>query len=197
MKEFIHHKIQAISNLIDDYNDAQELYIKKSYELEPRFMNLLNSCKAFFESKGSNTEVSKILNIISLYETAKNGIHPFELKKVTVGKRDLKMMMIYHGLEKLYQELDFFYNKEIQKIEEAEELLSSLMISLVQAGSLSDNMLNQLTSIDKIQAFWEELIQKNDSIATINKRLKLKIIDEDIFIIIDKIISKIKNNEDK
>jgi hypothetical protein len=192
MKEFIHHKVQSVSILIDSYNSVQQLYVSRAFEFDDRFMELLSSCLDFFKSKGTNIQVSEILNIESMFETARKGIHPFELKKINTGRRELKMMIAYHGLEKLFNQLNVFYEKEYQKIEEAEEIISNLIISLYQSGVLDDNKINDLTSIEKIEILWMELLNLNGSISVIDKKLRLKIIPEDIYMIFEKIILKIK-----
>jgi hypothetical protein len=192
MKEFIHHKVQFISGLIDSYNGVQLLYVNRAFEFDEKFMELLNDCIDFFKSNGTNTQVSEVLNIVSMFETAKKGIHPFELKKVSTGRRELKMMIAYHGLEKLFRQLNFFYERENHKIEEGEEILSNLIISLCQSGVLDDNIINELTSYEKIKSFWHELLSQNGSISVIDKKLRLKLIPEDIYLIIDKLITKLQ-----
>lgn len=191
MQEFIHHKIQLFDNFLASYNDVQKLYIQGAYEFDDQFIELLNNCLDFFKSHGTNTQISKILNIISMFETAKRGIHPFKVEKVVTGRRELKMMIGYHGLEELYQLLNMIYDKELHKLEEAEEILSNLLISLHQSGYLDDNKIHDLQTIEKIKAFWQELLNRNGSISSINKKLRLKLIPEDIYLIIEKILIKL------
>jgi hypothetical protein len=191
MKEFIHHKVQLINNLIVSYNDVQMLYVGRAYEFDGRFIQLLGKCKEYFETYGTNIQVAEVLNITGMFETAGKGINPFELKKVSSGRRELKMMVAYHGLEKLLRLLNLFYEKESGKLEEAEEILSNLVLSLYQSGVLDNNKSSELTSVEKIEAFWKELLKLNGSITVIDKKLRLKVIPEDIYLILEKIISKI------
>lgn len=188
MQEFIHHKIQTIDNLMASYNDVQQLYIRSAYEFDDRFLGLLSSCLEFFKIHGTNTQVSEVLNIISMFETAKKGIHPFKLEKVNSGRRELKMMIAYHGIEKLHQLISITYETELHKLEEAEEILSNLILTLNQSGFLDDKRIRELQTIDQIKVFWLELLNVNGSISGINKKLRLKLIPEDIYLLIEKII---------
>jgi len=188
MQEFIHHKIQTIDNLMASYNDVQQLYIRSAYEFDDRFLELLSSCLEFFKIHGTNTQVSEVLNIISMFETSKKGIHPFKLEKVNSGRRELKMMIAYHGIEKLHQLISITYEKELHKLEEAEEILSNLIFTLNQSGFLDDKRIRELQTIDQIKVFWLELLNVNGSISGINKKLRLKLIPEDIYLLIEKII---------
>lgn len=175
MQEFIHHKIQIFDNFLAFYNDIQRLYIQGAYELDDRFLALLHNSLDFFKLQGTNTQVSKILNIISMFETAKRGIHPFKLEKVVTGRRELKIMIVYHGLEEWYQLISTIYDKELRKLEEAEEILSNLLLSLHKSGFLDDNKIHDLQTIDKIKAFWQDLLNRNGSISGINKKLQVNI----------------------
>jgi hypothetical protein len=188
MQEFIHNKINVIDNLIESYNDVQQLYIQNAFEFDNRFLELLNRCLEYFKTHGTNTQVSEVLNIVSMFETAIKGIHPYKLEKVSTGRRELRMMIAYHGLEKLHQLLSVIYENERHKLEEAEEILSNLLLSLHQSGFLDDNRIKDLRTIEKIKDFWQELLNRNGSISGINKKLRLKIIPEDIYLLIEKLI---------
>lgn len=190
MQEFIHHKIQTLDNLLATYLDVQYDFIRSGFEFDDRFTGLLNKCLDFYKSHGSNRQVSEILNIISMFETAKRGIDPFKLEKNSSGRRDLKMMAAYHGLEKLHQLVTADLEKETQKLDEAEEMLSNLLLSLYQSGYLNDNKIRELQSVEKIRAFWQELLNQNGSISLINKKLRLKLIPEDIYMVLEKILAK-------
>jgi hypothetical protein len=192
VQEFIHNNVQILDNLLASYNEVQQLYIQEVYEFDDKFLKLLNSCLDFFKSKGTNTQVSKILNILRMFETAKKGIHPFKLERVNIGRRDLKNIAGYYGLNELYQLTNSVYEKELLKLQEAEEILATLLLSLNQSGILNEEKICDLQSIVDIKKFWQDLLNRNGSISNINKKLRLTIIPEDIYIIIEKIIAKFK-----
>lgn len=192
MRPFIHHKVQALDELIGFHNQVRQLYIDRAFEFENNYKELLNACKTYLKSNGTNTQVGEILNLEGMYETANKGIDPIELKKVNTGRRSLKMMIANHGLNELLGLLKSSYDKEIDKIEKADELLSNTLLGLVQSGALNDNKINDLDSIPKIEIFWNDLKNLNESILLIDKKLKLKIIAEDIYLIIEKNLIKIK-----
>lgn len=192
MKPFIHHKVQAIDKLLGFHNQVRQLYIDKSFEFENNYKELLHDSKTFLKSNGTNEQIAQVLNLEGMFETANKGINPFELKKVNTGRRILKMMIANHGLSELLNLLKTFYEKEESKIEEASEMLSNTLLSLIQSGVLNNNKINDLNSIPKIELFWNNLKNQNESILLIDKKLKLKIINEDIYLILEKILNKIK-----
>lgn len=192
MQAFIHHKVQALDNLICSYNDVQQLYIERDFGFDDRFKALLDSCLTFCRSQGTSSQVSEILNVLSMFETASRGIDPFRLERVRTGRRELKMMVAYHGLEKLHQELILIHDKEFQKLKEAEQILSDLLLKLYQAGVLDDSAIQELNSVASIGVFWRQLLNQNGSIAAVDKQLRMKLIPEDIFLTIERILSKLR-----
>jgi hypothetical protein len=48
-----------------------------------------------------------------------------------------------------------------------------------------------MNSIPKIERFWTSLVEQNTTISGINKKLRLTIIPEDIYIILEKVFLKL------
>lgn len=192
MKQFIHHKIQKIDLLIEVYNKVRQLYVDRAFEFDNDYRQLLEDCKEFLKIFGTNSQVAEVLNLQSYFETSKKGINPYELIKTNTGRRNLVMMTANQGMNDLLNILNNYYDKEIAKIEEAEDILSNTLLGLIQSGGLSDTKIGELNSIQKIEVFWIELKSLNDSINLIDKKLKIKIISEDIYLIIEKILNKMQ-----
>lgn len=181
-----------IDGLIDSYNHIRQLHVDMAFEFDDQYRNLLKECKTFLKSNGTNTQVGEVLNLEGMFETAKKGINPYELKKVKTGRRSLSMMIANQGLNELFNILKEFYDKEKKKIEEAEELLSNTILGMFQSGSLNDEKIEALDSIPKIEAFWNKVKNRNDSVLLIDKKLRIKIISQDIFLIIEKILNRLR-----
>ena len=81
--------------------------------------------------------------------------------------------------------------KENKKLDDAEELISGVIVSLYQNGILNDEKLKEMNSVPKIESFWNSLVEQNAAISGINKKLRLSIIPEDIFIILEKVFLKL------
>lgn len=181
-----------IDGLIESHNNIRQLHIDRAFEFDDKYRTLLNECKTFLKSNGTNTQVAEVLNLEGMFETAKRGINPYELKKVNTGRRSLSMMIANQGLNELFNLLKEFYDKEKKKIEEAEELLSNTILGMFQSGAINDEKIKALDSIPKIEAFWNQIKNVNDSILLIDKKLRINIISQDIFLIIEKILDKIR-----
>lgn len=191
MQELIHHTTQILEFHLDQLNKVQEAYLAKSFDLDSRFDAFLHQLLDYFKTKGNTTYESEVLKIMNMIETVKRGFNPVKLESISSGKRNLLYGFSFNGIEMIHGFLTELLAKEQKKLDESEELLSGLMISLYQNNILDDAKIKELNSVIKIGQFWEQLLSQNTSIAGINKKLRLSLLSEDIYLIIEKIITKI------
>ena len=191
MQELVHHTIQKIQELLEHFNKAQELYLLKSFDFDGQFEAFLNELLEYLRSKGNTTYESEVLKVMNMISTVKRGFNPVQMEKITSAKREILWGFSFNAMETIHGFLMEMYAKEKKKLDEAEELLSGLMVSLYQNGILDDNKLKELNSVAKIEVFWTSLINQNTQISGINKKLRLTMISEDIFLILEKVLLKL------
>lgn len=191
MKEFIHNKVKVIDELFTEFNQVQGLYADRSFDFEYRFTVFLNKLSDYFKKSGDSAKESEVFRVINLFQTVKRGFNPSKLEKINSGKRELWWGFSYNGIESIDSLLQEIYRKETAKLEEGEEILNNLILSLYQQGFLTDQMLKDLDSVPKIEASWNLLLSQNGSVSVINKKLMTKLIAEDIYLLLEKIIAKI------
>lgn len=191
MQELIHYTVQKIKELLEHFNEVQALYLSKSFDFDARLEAFLNEVLEYFRTKGSTTHESEVLKIMSMVATVKRSFNPIKMEKITVGKRDLLWGFSFNGMESTYDILMEIYAKENKKLEDAEELISGIIVSLYQNGILDDEKLKEMDSVSKIESFWTSLVTQNTAISGINKKLRLTIIPEDIYLILEKVFQKL------
>lgn len=191
MQELVHHSKQTLEFHLDKLNKVQELYLSKSFDFDVHFDAFLNDLLDYFKAKGNTTYESEVLKIMSMISTMKRGFNPVKLEKVTFGKRDLVSGFSFNGIENIHGVLTDLLSKEQRKLDEAEELLSGLVVSMYQNGILDNTKIKDLNSIAKIETFWNQLLSQNTSIAGINIKLRLTLLSEDIYLIIERILTKL------
>jgi hypothetical protein len=193
MQEFIHNKVKVLDELFTEFNQVQRLYAEKSFEFESRFTVFLNKLSDYFKNRGDQAKESEVLRVTNMLHTVKRGFNPTNQEKVNTGRRELLWGFAYNGIENLNSLMQEIYGKETSKLEEGEELLSNLILNLIQQGFLTDQKLMELDTIPKIEAYWNSLLTQNGSITVIHKKLLMKLISEDIYLLLEKIIAKIKS----
>jgi hypothetical protein len=191
MQELVHHTIQKIEELLEHFNKVQELYLSKSFDFDGQFEVFLNEFLEYLKTKGNTTYESEVLKVMSMISTVKRGFNPVQMERISNGKRELIWGFSFNGMESIHGFLMEMYAKEKKKLDEAEELLSGLMISLYQNSVLDDDKVKDLNSVPKIEVFWSSLINHNTQISGINKKLRLSMISEDIFLLLEKVLLKL------
>lgn len=191
MQELIHFTVQKIKELLEQFNEVQSLYLSKSFDFDTRFDEFLNEVLEYFRTKGNTSYESEVLKIMNMIATVKRGFNPIKMEKIVSGRRELLGGFSFNGMESIYDILMEIYTKENKKLDEAEELISGIIVSLYQNGILDDEKLKDMNSVPKIESFWNSLVVQNAAISGINKKLRLSIIPEDIFIILEKVFLKL------
>ena len=191
MQELIHFTVQKIKELLEHFNDVQALYLSKSFDFDARLDVFLNEVLEYFRTKGNTSHESEVLKIMNMISTVKRGFNPIKMEKIMTGRRELLGGFSFNGMESMYGILMEIYAKENKKLDDAEELISGIIVSLYQNGILDDEKLKDMNSIPKIERFWTSLVEQNTTISGINKKLRLTIIPEDIYIILEKVFLKL------
>lgn len=191
MQELVHHSTQALELHLNKLNKVQALYLSKSFDFDSGFDDFLQELLEYFRAKGNTTCESEVLKILNMISTIKRGFNPVKMEKIDVGKRNLLYGFSFNGIENTHGIIIELLNKELKKIDEAEELISGLILSLYQSGILDDVKIKELNSVSKIEAFWNQLLNQNTTIAGINKKLRLTLLSEDIYLIIEKVLTRI------
>lgn len=191
MQELVHHSTQALELHLNKLNKVQALYLSKSFDFDSGFDDFLQELLEYFRAKGNTTCESEVLKILNMISTIKRGFNPVKMEKIDVGKRNLLYGFSFNGIENTHGIIIELLNKELKKIDEAEELISGLILSLYQNGILDDVKIKELNTVSKIEAFWNQLLNQNTTIAGINKKLRLTLLSEDIYLIIEKVLTRI------
>ncbi len=191
MQELIHNKVKTIAELIDTFNQAQKRYAERSYQFEEHFALFLNKLSGYFGSRGESARESEVLRIINMLQAVKRGFDPSKMERLRSGKRELLWGYFYVAIENVNVLLQEIYHKETAKLEEGDEILSNLILNLVQQEFLTNDMLRELDSISRIEVFWNTLLTRNGTLSVINRKLHLSMITEDIYLLIEQIVSRI------
>jgi len=189
MKFLVHYKKQILIDLIQKHSALNDLYIQRSFSLDTQLTILLQDSEKFFEQLGITIKASEISALRVYVETALKGINPQTLEKLKLNKRNNIWISTFHVLSELGILLrDSLYETEIQ-IQEASALIEQLVLSAIQSHLIDDNTLLKMKDLNQIKLLWEQLIQ-NEQILLIEKKLKLSVTQEDIFILLDKTFNK-------
>jgi len=128
------------------------------------------------------------------FQTALNGIDPVQLQKVKTERRALAATAAFYCLNEMHEILQTALQKVLDVLQNAEETLSQLMITALQNNLINDEIIETSSDIDQIQQLWKNLLT-NDQIKMFDKKLRLDILAQDIYLLISTIFEKFKNNK--
>jgi len=191
MKVFLHYKKQKIEQFIERWMHQNESYNQRAYDFDKSFVLLLADTKTFYKEIGETNKEAKISQLQIYFETALKGVDPLKLEKLKTGKRQNISISSFHCLTNMGNLLQDSLADIATKLQEAEETISQIILSGIQTKIIDDAMLQAINNIDKSKQLWTQLTQ-NEQISLIDKKLRLTMHQEDIPILVDGIITKIK-----
>lgn len=194
MQILIHFKKQELEKHMTSLIQLNEAYIKKSHALNESLINTLKEVEAYFKQIGSSTNESKVSQLHLYFQTALNGIDPVQLQKVKTGRRALVATAAFYCLNEMHEILQKALQKVLDVLQNTEETLSQLMITALQNNLINDETIETSNNIEQIQQLWENLLS-NDQIKMFDKKLRLEILAQDIYLLISTIFEKFKNDK--
>ena len=193
MQEFIHHKVEIYEDFLKDFNIIQILLSDRSFEFERRFEEFSQTLLSYFQTSGNTSVETEILKIVNSVFTVKKGFNPVKMEKIQTDRRAIYWGFAFSATESLFEILIDLLNKEKVKLEEGGELVSNLILMLIQNNILDDAKIAELNTITKVEIYWNQIVQQNESIANINKKLRMSLLAEDIYLLFEDNLSKINS----
>ncbi len=193
MQEFIHHKVKIYEDFLKDFNKIQILLSDRSFEFERRFEEFSQTLLSYFQTSGNTSVEAEILKIVNSVFTVKKGFNPVKMEKIQTDRRAIYWGFAFSATESLFEILIDLLNKEKVKLEEGGELVSNLILMLIQNNILDDAKIAELNTITKVEIYWNQIVQQNESIANINKKLRMSLLAEDIYLLFEDNLSKINS----
>lgn len=191
MQELIHRKVQLSEEFLKEFNEVQRLFRDRSYDFDSALNRLSDALLHYYHETGNTTAESEVLKVQNTLSLVRKGFNPVKMEKIQSGKRELFWGFAFSGLESLYSLLLEAYRAEQQKLDEGAELISGLFLSMYQNGVLTDQKIATLNTVEEIGLYWRTLAEQNTTIAGIYKKLRLTLIDEDIFLLTERIILRL------
>lgn len=197
MKILIHFKKQQLEKFLSLLVKVNEDYINKNFELKDNLKTLFDDIQTYYQQIGDSTNESNISQLKIYFETSLFGIDPVKLEKIKVGRRIIVNKSAFHCLSELNIILGESHQIAIGILKTSSEAISQIIFSAIQSKLLNNKDLISSDSIEKIEKLWKSLTS-NEQVALLDKRLKLEILPQDIYFILDDMFEKIRmeNNND-
>ena len=191
MSLVLHYKKHEVNQFIDKLIHLHHLYSQNSYELDTKLVEFIEGCQDFYKKAGASNDELVFNELLSYYNTAQKGVNPITFEKLKIGKRLNTQIAAFYCLNEAGDHLKISLAKIEHLLEETTETLSNLLLNVVQTGAMTDEQLLKVDNLEKCEALWNELI-KDKQINIIALKFKTKLHLQDIYILLDIIITKMK-----
>ncbi len=194
MQVLVHYKKQQLEKFISALVELNELDISKSYDLSKSLADNMNTAQNYFQQIGDSTNESTLSQLKIYLETALSGIDPIKLEKVKIGRRANITIAAFHCLTELNNVFRSSLITVNETLTKSTETLNQLVLSALQAKLITEKDLIESDSIEKITIVWQNLTT-NEQIRLVEKKLKMELLPQDIYLLVDQIFEKIKNQK--
>ena len=191
MVVFAHFKQKSLKSFADKLILFNDDYKNRSYDFEFNIKEFFKEMQDYFKQIGDSKHETQVSQLSIYYETAIKGIHPLKLEKLKLGRRENTWIAAFYCLTTLSEILQINIERVEVILKEANEMLSQLILSAIQNQLISQLQLDESDNLNKIEALWNKLKQ-NQQIGLIHKKLRLTITNNDIYLLLDEIISTLK-----
>lgn len=192
MNIVVHYNKLQIELFIGKLIHLHQLYAQNSYELDAALVEFLKDCQEFYKKTAASNDELVFNELMSYYSTAQKGIDPRSLEKLKIGRRLNTQTAAFYCLNEAGNHLKNTLEGTSSLLGEATETLSNILLNVVQTGAISLEQLYKADSLEKCEVLWSELI-KEKQINIIALKFKMKLHLQDIYILLDTIISKMKH----
>jgi len=191
MVVFVHFKQKNIKNFAKKLIILNEDYKNRTFDFESKIKDFFVEMQDFFKQIGDSKYETQVSQLSIYYETALKGIHPLKLEKLKIGRRENIWISAFHCLSTLNEIVQENLGNIETLLKESNEILSQIVLSAIQNQLITQAQMEEADNISKVEALWNSLKQ-NQQISLVDKKLRLTITNNDVFLLLDEIFSTIK-----
>lgn len=191
MVVFVHFKQKNIKNFAEKLILLNEDYKNRTFYFESKIKGFFIEMQDFFKQIGDSKYETQVSQLSIYYETALKGIHPLRLEKLKTGRRENVWISAFHCLSVLNEIVQENLENIETLLKESNEMLSQLMLSAIQNQLLTQVQIEEANNISKVEAIWN-VLKQNQQISLVDRKLRLTITNNDIYLLLDEIFSTIK-----
>ena len=191
MVVFVHFKQKKIKSFSDKIILLHKDYKDRSFYFDRKIKDLFAEMQDFFNQIGDSKYETLVSQLSIYFETSLKGIHPLRLEKIKTGRRENIWISAFHCLTTLTEIVQENLENINKPLDEAKEILSQFVLSAIQNHLITQEQIQEVNNIRKIESLWNKLKQ-NQQISLLDRKLRLTITNNDIYLLLDEIFSTIE-----
>ncbi len=183
--KFLHKEINEVRDWQQKLIRIYDLYIQKDFSLESALQIFLNELIQYYKDQQIESSVTWAQGLLSEFLTAKKGIHPFSLERISSRRHELLMTTCYKILQNINDKFLAQMQKLLQTQQEAETLLKQILLGGIQLQILTPEMIHQADNQVKCAAIWQTMMSVNNGMQQLTRNLSLMVSTTDVCMIME------------
>lgn len=183
--KFLHKEINEVRDWQQKLIRIYDLYIQKDFSLESALQIFLNELIQYYKDQQIESSVTWAQGLLSEFLTAKKGIHPFLLERISSRRHELLMTTCYKILQNINDKFLAQMQKLLQTQQEAETLLKQILLGGIQLQILTPEMIHQADNQVKCAAIWQTMMSVNNGMQQLTRNLSLMVSTTDVCMIME------------
>ena len=192
VQKFYHNEQKKVELILGLTITALDKYNNRELDTDSSLCKALDSSIQLYTELNALDKLSSIQSLKATLTTAKRGVNPYTLEKVTIRRNE----MISTAIFKVGQALEEMLRKEIlvvaTKLAQAEEMIGQIIIASIQSGLLKQVQIDDANDQAAISKIWKD-ISEDPGVNLWQKKVQLLVSIYDIYLLCDEVFFKIRN----
>lgn len=187
MQRFYFNDKQQISQLLMAFNGVSEKFSKKDFDTDKALKQLLDNAIKVYKDAGFTDKESQLQLMRAELTSVEKGIHPLTYEKIMVRKGEMKMSICLKTLQSLEQLLRSDFSHCNDKLQEARDMISQILLAALQGGLVTDALLDSTNTESELQKLWK-LLATDANIALGQRRVLMSVSIYDVLLLMEELI---------
>ncbi len=183
MQRFVLNENEKVVSLISGLNVVMQKYNQKDLDTPNTLLQFLNNAVEVFKNLGQPDNQTWIEGLKTKFITAENGVNPDTMEIQKLGRRTMQRNVFYQIMQEIEMTLRSMYNKNNEKIAQAEDLIRQIIMAGFHSKLLDPHLIKNADDPQKAQAIWRKLSSDSD-ISLAQKNVLMMINKYDVFILL-------------
>jgi len=189
---FIHAQLAMLETSVEQLNLLSNAFNKNDVYLDRKIMAFLDDRIAVLKQQNSNELVCTFEGIKSALTMAMQGISPYTLEKVSIGKGHMVKGVCYRVLQQLQDTLFPLLEKHKATLEKAGELMKQLLLGALQREKFDAERLVLPISPQKLETLWATMLH-DDVLKMFVYNIKLIVTHQDALLVLESFLNQLKS----
>lgn len=185
--KFYHKELNELKEFQRALMRVYDLYLSRDFNLEQHLIQLLQELLIYYKNAHTESVANWIQGLLAEIHTAKRGIHPFSLERITIRKHELVLTTCYKIIQNLNDRLRGDSEKLEHTLQEGRTLLKQIFLGSIQLTVLTADQIKAITTQRERERAWTQLLTLNNGMQQLTRSLSTLVSTPDIYLLMEEL----------